>query len=103
MIARPHPAAMAVTEILALLAATVSAGASPGERSASAQLGVTATVVRPAEFVAVSAADDGTVAIVRNSESVEVLASGGTVDHTGDDTAAVSSDGADTVLVTLVY
>lgn len=93
---------MAVTGILALFAATVSAGSSQGEQSASAHLGVTATVVRPAEFVADSDSDDGTVAIVRNSESVEVLASGGTVDHTGEDTA-VSSDGADALVVTLIY
>lgn len=94
---------MAVTEILALFAATAGVGSSEGQPSAPAQLGVTATVVRPAELVAAAAEDGRTVAVVRDLETVEVLAVGGTVVHTGEDSAAVSSDGADTLVVTLVY
>lgn len=41
--------------------------------------------------------------MVRNLEAVEVLVSGGTVVNTGDDTAHVSSDRSDTIMVTLVY
>lgn len=93
---------MAVTEILALFAATVGAEARAGGEL-PAHLGVTATVVRPAEILTVSGAPDGTVAVVRNSGSVEVLAVGGTVAHGDDHTAIVSSDAADVLFITLVY
>ena len=95
--------AMAVTEIISLFASTLAAAALQGGGGASAQLGVTATVVRPPEIVTVSAEDGESAAIVRNSESVEVLASGGTIVRKGMDTAAVSNGGAETLVLTIVY
>lgn len=97
-----QPAAM-VTGILALLAATAGAEAPASERTLSAHLGVTATVVRPAEIDSVSTADGGAITTVRNSASLEVLADGGAVGQIDDDTAVVRSEAGDSLFVTLVY
>ena len=94
---------MAVAETLALLAATAAAVSAAGEHSVPAHLGVTATVVRPAEFFLVSTGKDGPVAIVLNSASVQVLTDGGTVARGDEDTATVSSGTADILAITLIY
>lgn len=71
--------------------------------SQQAQLGVTATVVRPAEIVAFPYHMDGNVALIRNSAAVEVVADGGTVRQLDGETTAVTSDRAGPVTLTLVF
>lgn len=91
---------MMVTQALTLLAAA-TAGA--GQHSEQVELGVTATVVRPAEIATLTPLPGGAVALVRNSASIEVHADGGTVRRLDDETVAVSGDGATSVTITLTF
>lgn len=68
-----------------------------------AQLGITATVVRPVEILAFPSGTEGAVALIRNAEAIEVVAEGGTARQLGGETTAVTSDGAGQVTVTLVF
>lgn len=92
-----------VTQGLILLTVAVTAGAPMEPGSEQAHLGVTATVVRPAEIVAFPAEMKGAVALIRNSASIDVVADGGTVRQLGEETKAVTSDRADLVTITLVF
>lgn len=67
------------------------------------QLGVTATVVRPAEIAPFPSGTDGSVARIRNTAAIEVIADGGTVRQLDEETTAVTSDKAGPVTVTLVF
>jgi len=91
-----------VNSLLALLAlATASAGGVQAG-SGDAQLGVTATVVRPVEIAEVEGSAERPVLVIRNAEAVLVEAAGGTV-ASSDEAATVTSDGTALMAVTLTY
>lgn len=85
------------------MAAAIAGAASTEQSSQQAQLGVTATVVRPAEIIAFPSHMDGAVALIRNSAVIEVVADGGTVRQLDGETTVVTSNGADWVTITLFF
>jgi hypothetical protein len=97
---------MMVTRFFTLMAAMAPAIAGPAsaqESHETAQLGVTATVVQPAEVTIYPAPVEGNVALVRNAASTEVVADGGTV-HRIDDAVTVMPDIASgSVVITLIF
>lgn len=94
---------MPIAGILTLSASSLAAAALQVEDRASAQLAVSATVVRPPEILTLAAAGPAPAAMVRNSETVTVLASGGTLIGEGLDTAVFSNGKTDALVLTIVY
>ena len=92
-----------LTQELTILAAAIAGATSPAQGSQQAQLGVTATVVRPAEVIAFPSHMDGAVALIRNSAVIEVVADGGTVRQLDGETTVVTSDRPDRVTITLLF
>lgn len=85
------------------MAAAAAGGVSLEPGREQSQLGVTATVVRPAEIAAFPFRTDGSVARIRNTATIEVVADGGTVRQLDGETTAVTSDRAGLVTITLVF
>lgn len=85
------------------MAAALTAAAPAQEAYHQAELGVTATVVRPPEVSAPAPALDGAVAIIRNAALIDVVAEGGRVRLRDDEIAIVPSNGSSLVTVTLIF
>lgn len=99
---RPN-VAMVYPSLIFGMAAAAAAQQTPEAGGRQENLGVTATVVRPAEIGAFSIGDAGAFVVIRNGASIEVQAEGGSVTGRDGDKTIVADDGAESMTVTLIY
>lgn len=90
-------------QLLALFAAPAGAGPWAGEHSRQVSLGVTATVIRPAEITSIATDNGPEVVTVTNSGEAEVAAEGGTLTRLEGDSWIVSQADTEPVVVTITY
>lgn len=94
---------MILAPAFTLLAAALAGAAPAGQSRAQDQLGVTATVIRPAELTVIASPLGGPVALIHNSASIAVVTDGGSIRHLDGDTIAVSRDASGPVTITLIF
>jgi hypothetical protein len=95
------PQAMVLIPLIATLGAAALPALPAQVRTATATMGVGATVVRPQAPLATAV--EGDTMVVRNAGAAIVSAQGGTVTRTQPGTIRATADGAALMVVTLTY
>lgn len=94
---------MTIAGSFALLSVIAATGPGPVLDGAKASLGVTATVIRPAEISAVTSGSSATVVRIQNPTNSEVLTTAGIIRQADADLLVAIPNSAGSVYITLTY